>query len=209
MTLESTVAVVDDDPSVLGSVSLVLERAGYKVSTFDAARAFLAAYDSSFPSCLIVDLYMPDMDGLTLQCALRERGVVIPTIFISGSGSIPATVRALKDGALDFLEKPFSGPALINCVQEAMVEAQRLLEQQAEELLVQRRFASLTKREREVMALITQGLSNKQVAAQLSISPRTVENHRARVMQKMQATSIARLCLMLPACVELKKSLST
>lgn len=188
--------LLDDDPGVRRSLSLALSLAGYEVEAYATAEDLLRGLDPAQPGCLVLDLRMPGMGGLEVQQALSARGCLLPIIFMSAFGDIPTTVRALKAGAVDFLEKPFSTDNLVARIDEA-IETDR--QQRAQEALRQTildRVKQLTGREREVMQLVTAGLSNKDIARQLDISPRTVEKYRARVMEKMHADSIADLCQM-------------
>lgn len=194
------VHLVDDDPAVRDSLSLTLQIAGYEVRLYPSAAAFLTDCDGEPEGCLLLDLRMPEMDGLALQQALKHRGFEIPVIFISANGSIPATVAAVREGALDFLEKPFSVQSLIERVEEALAVDRRRRRGRSEGRAVRQRWASLTGREREVMDLVTEGLSNKEVARVLGISPRTVENHRAQVMEKMGAENLPELCRLGAMC---------
>ena len=205
MTDKPTVFLVDDDPAVRKSLSMSLGLAGYEVRACESAEAFFAICPArGEPGCLILDLRMPGMDGLSLQQAMKRRGCTIPVIFISADGNIPVTVQAVKEGAVDFLEKPFSTDVLIARIEDALEQDRRRREEESEKTLVLERSGQLTPREREVMQLATDGLSNKEIARLLDISPRTVENHRARVMEKMLADNIAELCHMVAVCPELK-----
>lgn len=196
MNESPVVMLLDDDPGVRRSLSLALSLAGYEVEAYATAEDLLRGLDPAQPGCLVLDLRMPGMGGLEVQQALSARGCLLPIIFMSAFGDIPTTVRALKAGAVDFLEKPFSTDNLVARIDEA-IETDR--QQRAQEALRQTildRVKQLTGREREVMQLVTAGLSNKDIARQLDISPRTVEKYRARVMEKMHADSIADLCQM-------------
>lgn len=197
MTREPAVVLLDDDPAVRRSLSLALNLAGYEVHAYASANELLEGLDPAQPGCLLLDLRMPDMGGLEVQQALSARGCSLPIIFISAFGDIPTTVHALKAGAVDFLEKPFSTESLITRIEEALETDRRQREQVTLRQAVQERANQLTPREREVMQLVTDGLSNKDIARKLEISPRTVEKYRARVMEKMRADSIADLCQMM------------
>lgn len=200
MSESPTVFLVDDDEAVRGALVWSLKEAGLKVQAFASGEDLLAANAGERPGCLVLDLRMPGMSGLDLQEALRARGSQMPIIFITGHGDIPSSVRAIKAGAIDFVEKPLSREALISRIREAFeVDAQRRLHRAMESEIVGR-YRRLTAREREVMTLVTSGLSNKEIARQLQISPRTVENHRARVMATMLADSLAQLCHMAGIC---------
>jgi FixJ family two-component response regulator len=177
-----------------------LKEAGLKVQGFASGEELLSANPGERPGCLVLDLRMPGMSGLDLQEALRERGCHIPIIFISGQGDIPSSVRAIKAGAMDFVEKPLSRDVLVERIREAFAVDEEQRRQRAMESEIVGRYLRLTAREKEVMALVTSGLSNKEIARQLDISPRTVENHRARVMATMLADSLAQLCQMAGIC---------
>lgn len=200
MSESPTVFVVDDDEAVLGALVWSLKEAGLKVQGFASGEEALAANLGERPGCLVLDLRMPGMSGLELQEALQERGSQTPIIFISGHGDIPSSVRAIKAGAIDFVEKPLSRDALVQRIREAFAVDGERRRQRAMETEIVGRYRRLTAREREVMTLVTSGLSNKEIARQLQISPRTVENHRARVMATMLADSLAQLCQMAGIC---------
>jgi len=202
MTTEPTqiVHIVDDDTAMRESMALMLELAGFQVLSFAGARDFLASFTPEHCGCLVLDHRMPEMTGLELQRELLTRNISLPIIFLSGYGDIPTTVRAVKSGAVDFLEKPVSKEILIERIQQAFAADRRQRALAAEEQSVRDRYAGLTPREREVFQLATRGLANKEIARELDISPRTVENHRARVMEKMQAENIAALCNMARMC---------
>jgi len=195
-----TVYLVDDDEAVRGALVWSLKEAGLKVQAFASGEELLAANLGERPGCLVLDLRMPGMSGLDLQEALQQRGSHIPIIFISGHGDIPSSVRAIKAGAMDFVEKPLSRDALVERIREAFSIDEERRQQRATETEIVGRYRRLTAREREVMALVTSGLSNKEIARKLLISPRTVENHRARVMATMLADSLAQLCHMAGIC---------
>ncbi len=203
MSSEPTVFVVDDDPSVLKAISLSLSKRGYSVEAHPSAESFLAAYDSARPGCLVLDLRLSGMTGFQLQDTLNQQPVKIPIIFISGHGDIPATVHAIKEGAVDFLEKPVRQELLLDRIDEALSEDQRNREIEAQRRGVMDRFAQLTSREREILAMLVADsvdTSTKGIARQLGISPRTVESHRARIIEKMQAKSIPDLVAMAKVC---------
>jgi two-component system response regulator FixJ len=200
---EAKIFLVDDDAAIRDSLCLLLSAAGYQARAFGSAQALFETLRAEHPGCLILDLCMPGMDGLTLQQALKREGCFSPVIFISGDGNIPASVTAVRQGALDFLEKPFAAEILLERVDEALAEHQRRRARAVEEERCRRQFGALTRREREVMRLAIEGLTNKMIARELGISPRTVENHRARVMEKMQASNIADLCQRAAACADL------
>lgn len=192
----STVYIVDDDASLRKSLTRLLKLNGFNVEAFESAEAFLECKRSSAPACLVLDLSMPGMTGLDLQTTLIEDGSLLPIIFITGHGSVPESVQAIKAGAVEFLEKPFDAEVLIALIQKALAEeAARLVKQDTQDSLVER-FASLTDREREVMHLIVgeaATLSSGDIARTLGISPRTIEHHRSRIMLKTQARSVTDL----------------
>ena len=201
MPEEQTVFVVDDDAAMRESMALMLDQAGFRVRTFPSAETFLESCGPADPGCLVLDLRMPGMGGLDLQRTLTRRGYRIPIIFLSAFGDVPATVRAIQGGALDFLEKPVSMEVLIGRIRRSLEEDRRRRGLAAEELRVRALFDQLTAREREVMELAIKGLVNKAIASRLGISPRTVENHRARVMEKMGVANIAELCQVSAICL--------
>ncbi|HUY04101.1 MAG TPA: response regulator [Rhodocyclaceae bacterium] len=182
--------MVDDDPAVRDSLALLLEEGNFAVETFDSADAFLAAGRPAPCSCAIVDIRMPGMDGMQLQAELSRRGVRLPLIFLTGHGDISLSVRAIKAGAIDFLTKPVTGTALLESVQLALLESERLRTQAETMQVAAARVACLTEREREVMVLAVEGLANKEIARRLGISHRTVEIHKARVMHKTGADTL-------------------
>ncbi|MDD1621981.1 MAG: response regulator [Methylococcaceae bacterium] len=195
-TREPTICLVDDEPSVLRALDRLLRSAGYCVAAFACPEAFLSGYDREQAGCLLLDLTMPGMSGMDVQQRLNEVGAHLPIVFLSGYGDIPTTVRAIKYGAVDFLTKPVSEEALFAAVREALAKnaADRL--SSAERALIQRRLASLTPRELEVLKHVVTGKLNKQIAAELGTVEKTIKVHRARAMQKMQAKSLAELVRM-------------
>jgi two-component system, LuxR family, response regulator FixJ len=202
MTETQTVFVVDDDPAVSDSIAVMLKQAGFRVLAFASPRTFLDVYSPRDAGCLILDLRMPEMTGLELQEAHQRLGPGLPVIFLSGYGDVPATVRAIKGGAIDFLEKPVTPDTLVERVRHALEEDNLQRADQAEQRLVRERYARLSPRERQVMRLATQGLGNKEIARVLGISHRTVENHRAQVVEKMQAQNLPDLCRMAGVCLD-------
>jgi len=192
----STVFVVDDDEGVRNSLRFLLRSVGLQTQTVASATEFLDAYKPSQAGCLVLDVRMPGMSGLELQQQLNLRGAVIPVIFITGHGDVPMAVEAMQQGAFDFLQKPFRDQDLIERIQHALerdARARAALDQHAK---IRERLDSLTPREREVLALMTRGKPNKIMAAELGVSQRTVEIHRARVMEKSGAASLAQLVRM-------------
>jgi two-component system, LuxR family, response regulator FixJ len=204
MDKADTVFVVDDDALLRQALTLFLQTEGFRVKAYASARTFLDAYEPDWQGCVILDIGMPGMDGLVLQQTLSTRGARLPIIFLTGQGDISRAVQAVKAGALDVIEKPASEEEILRRVRAAMAhEAIPDAEDQgALELL--NRYERLTQRQREVMILVTSGLSNKEVARRLGISIRTAEGHRFRVMEKMQATSLQELTEMAQACKALE-----
>ena len=187
------VRVVDDDAAVLKSLDRLLRSAGFAVTTYPSPRDFLDQHDGTAPGCVLLDLSMPGIDGLQLQAALTRAGDPCPVVFISGHGDIPASVQAMKAGAVDFLTKPFDATQLLVAVRAAVEKDRAVREARAERSSIGARVAALTPREREVMAHVVAGDLNKQIAAELGIAEKTVKVHRARVMKKMGVASVAEL----------------
>jgi two-component system, LuxR family, response regulator FixJ len=190
------VFVVDDDEAVRSSLRLLLKSVGLAATALSTAQEFLSNYRPQQPGCLVLDVRMPGMSGMELQQQLNMRGAVIPVIFISGHGDIPMAVEAMQQGAFDFLQKPFRDQDLIDRIQRALAKDRDNRAQLMERTRIRERLESLTPREREVLALVTSGKANKVMAGDLGVSQRTVEIHRARVMEKMGATSLAQLVRM-------------
>jgi two-component system response regulator FixJ len=191
-----TVYIVDDDEAVRDSLRLLLKSVGLSASALPTAQAFLASYSPHQSGCLVLDVRMPGMSGLDLQQQLNIRGAIIPVIFITGHGDIPMAVEAMQQGAFDFLQKPFRDQDLIDRIQRALAKDQTNRAELKERGRTRERLESLTPREREVLTLVTSGKANKVMAGDLGVSQRTVEIHRARVMEKMAATSLAQLVRM-------------
>jgi FixJ family two-component response regulator len=190
------IAVVDDDTSVLESLARMIRVCGHDAQPFASAEAFLATLDEQRPEVLLVDLRLPTMDGLALQALLIKRGFHIPTIFLSGWGDIPSSVRALRGGAMDFLEKPCDEDTLLASLERATSVARRERDADSARCVVAKRVATLTRREREVFRWVVTGRLNKQIAALLGTGEKTIKVHRARVMTKMNAGSVAALVRM-------------
>ena len=190
---DATVYVVDDDPALRESLGYLLQSEGLVVRAFEGARQFLADYDRQARGCLVVDVRMPDMSGLQLQEYLAAEGSTLPIIVITGHGDVPMAVKALKNGALDFIEKPFADQQLLDRVHEALDVERRQYGERAKREDRLRRLSRLTKREREVMSGVASGKANKVIAEELGLSPKTVEVHRARLMQKLEVDSLAQL----------------
>jgi FixJ family two-component response regulator len=187
------VFVVDDDVSVRESLELLIRSAGWQPETFASARAFLDRSRIPVPSCLVLDVSSPDLNGLDLQKRVADDRIDMPIIFITGYGDVPMTVRAMKAGAVEFLTKPFDDDVLLSAMRQALERSQTSLRHEGEMQALRDHYASLTRREREVMALVVSGLLNKQVGHELGISEITVKAHRGQVMRKMKAGSLASL----------------
>jgi len=187
------VFVVDDDISVRESLELLIRSAGWQPETFPSAQDFLSRPRSLVPSCLVLDLSLPGINGLELQKRVAAERSEMPIIFITGYGDVPSSVQAMKAGAVEFLTKPFSDDVLLRAIRNAIEHSRVTLLQVAETQSLQERYASLTPREREVMALVVAGMLNKQIGGELDISEITVKAHRGQVMRKMKANSLAEL----------------
>jgi two-component system, LuxR family, response regulator FixJ len=192
----ATVFVVDDDEGVRSSLGLLLESVGYHCALFASAREFLERYRPDQAGCLLLDIRMPDMSGIELQEHLAARGVFLPVIFITGHGDVPMAVQAMKNGAFDFLQKPFRDQELLDRVSRGIQSDAQARDALSKREELRRRHDTLTPREKEVMELIVAGKANKVIAFDLRLSERTVEIHRARVMEKMGTRSVAHLVRM-------------
>jgi FixJ family two-component response regulator len=190
------VFLIDDDRMIREGMQSLIRSVGLRVETFATAREFLVAQRPDAPACLVLDVRMPDVSGLDLQRKLSEANIKIPIIFITGHGDIPMSVRAMKEGAHEFLTKPVRGQDLLDAVQKAIASDRKLREETAELSGIRARFDSLTPREKEVLDLVVAGLLNKQIADELGASELTIKTHRAHVMQKTQADSLAHLVRM-------------
>ena len=190
------VFVVDDDDAVRSSLRLLLKSVGQPAEAFGSAQAFLDAFDPDRPGCLVLDIRMPGMSGLELQQKLNAMHAITPIVFITGHGDVPMAVEAMQNGAVDFIQKPFRDQDLLDRINQALEKDKANRTGLLARDEIRRRMATLTPREREVLDLVTQGKANKVVAGDLDVSQRTVEIHRARVMEKMEASSLAHLVRM-------------
>jgi FixJ family two-component response regulator len=190
MNSQARVFLVDDDAAVRDSIALLLEVAGYAVTTFSCAGYFLDFCTPEHEGCIILDLNMPGMNGTELQQELLRRGIQMPIIFLSGHATIPATVHAIKAGAMDFLTKPVQGSELLKSVKDGMQRSAQIKRQAKKYQMAVSRLSMLTEREREIMTLVVIGLSSKEIAQRLDISYRTVETHRTRAMHKANAANL-------------------
>jgi FixJ family two-component response regulator len=194
--LTPIVFVVDDDVSVRESLEALIRCEGWRPETFASAQEFLGCPRVLVPNCLVLDVSLPDLNGLDLQRLVAEERTDMPIIFITGHGDIPMSVQAMKAGAVEFLTKPFHDEVLLTAIRAALERSRVALKQEAETRVLRDRYASLSQRERQVMALVVSGLLNKQVGGELGISEITVKAHRGKVMQKMKADSLADLVKM-------------
>ena len=197
---ESTVFVVDDDDAVRNSMRWLVESIGLPVETYASAREFLETHDPNRPGCLVLDVRMPGMSGLDLQEKLHENGIVIPIIVVTGHGDVPTAVRAIKAGAVEFIEKPVNDQLLLDTIQRCIEKDIEYRQESATRRIIETRYMSLTPREREVMAQVVAGEPNKVIARNLDLSAKTIEAHRAAVMRKMEADSLANLVHMAITC---------
>ena len=192
----AVIAVVDDDPSVRRGLERLIRSVGWKAETFASAQEFLAQPRAEAPSCLVLDLQLPGLSGLDLQKQMAEVGLETPIVFLTGHGSIPASVQAMKAGAVEFLTKPFDEQDLLRAIQEAIERDRRTRQVHADMRELRERYESLTTREQEVMRQVVSGLLNKQIAGELKITEDTVKFHRGHIMRKMRADSLADLVRM-------------
>lgn len=190
---DASVFVVDDDPLIRDALEQLIKSDGLRAFTFSSAQEFLEKELPDEPCCLILDIRMPRLSGLDLQDELAKRGLTIPVIFITGHGTVPMSVRAMKAGAVDFLQKPFEDQELLDAIHNAIEQNRQTRKEQAEIGEIKQRVESLTPREYEVLSLVTAGMLNKQIAYDLKLSENTVKTHRAHIMQKMKAESLADL----------------
>ena len=193
---EGIVFVVDDDAAVRRALERLIKSVGLVVETFASAREFLHRDPPDGPACVVTDVRMPGLSGLDLQKELGDAGLSMPIVFMTGHGTVPMSVRAMKAGAVDFLQKPVDEQVLLDAIHQALEKGSREQETLAQQTEIQERVDSLTAREREVFELVVSGLLNKQIAAELGASEKTIKVHRGRVMQKMQADSLADLVRM-------------
>jgi len=194
--MKPTVFIVDDDEAIRDSLGLLMKSVGFDYETYANAQDFLDNCDTERTGCLLLDVRMPGISGLELQTKLKEMELDLPILFITGHGDVPMAVEAMKKGAVDFFQKPFRDQALLDRIGQVLDQAQCEQQKQLERQQVSNRLETLTIREREIMALVVEGVGNKVIAADLDISQRTVELHRAHVMQKMHANSLAQLVQM-------------
>lgn len=190
---DTTVFLVDDDLSVLRGLSRLLRSAGWRTEVYQSPQDFINRFDINAPGCLVLDVSMPGLDGLELQCRLADKGCPLPIVFLTGHGDIPTSVRAMKAGAVDFLTKPVRDEDLLGAIGQAVENDRIRRQERAETKAIEERFARLTPREREVLALVVSGKLNKQIASELGTVEKTIKVHRARVMEKMGANSLAEL----------------
>lgn len=195
-----TVSLVDDDPTVRDALGLFLESSDLSVKVYPSAQAFLDDYRPDSPECLVLDIRMPGMSGMELQQTLLKRDIDIPIIFLTGHGDIPMSVKALKAGAIDFIEKPFNADVLLTRIREAIDKDIQIRAYNARKERILSCYEQLTRREREVMKFVIAGSSNKEIAKSLNISHRTIDVHRSRIMAKMDANSLPDLVNMASLC---------
>jgi two-component system, LuxR family, response regulator FixJ len=191
--MQSVVHVVDGDQASRDLITSLAESVQLTVRAYSSAQDFWGGYDPNVSGCLIVDVRLPGASGLELQETLRDKGIPLPVVFVSGYGDIPSAVRAIKNGALDFLEKPFRPQVLLDRIQQAIAKDIRVHQERAEQERLQKRYQSLTTREREIMHHVLAGKSNKVIAFELSLSSKTVEFHRANFMKKLAVETVAQL----------------
>jgi FixJ family two-component response regulator len=196
---DATIVIVDDDPSVRKGLERLIRSLGWETESFGSAQEFLASARIQAPSCLVLDLQLPGLSGLELQKQMTEAGVETPIVFLTGHGDIPASVKAMKAGAIEFLTKPVDEQDLLKAIQEAIERDRRTRQQQADVRDLRDRYESLTSREQEVMQQVVSGLLNKQIAVELKITEDTVKFHRGHIMRKMRARSLADLVRMAEA----------
>lgn len=206
---DQTIYIVDDDEALRDSLVWLLESNNYRVAQFESAEAFLKAYRPDMAGCLVLDVRMPGMSGLELYERLRDRHATLPVVFITGHGDVPMAVSVLKKGAVDFIEKPFSDRDMLKLIDQCLASERENRDRLRQDAAVARRLDHLTGREMEVLELIIAGRLNKQIADDLGISIKTVEVHRARVMEKMEASSLAELVQSVMTCESARGRLSS
>ena len=194
---EHTIFIVDDDEAVRGALEMLVKSVGLSAETFDSAIVFLDQYDPTKSGCLILDIRMPMMGGLELQQELRNRKSALPIIFITGHGDIPMAVKAVKEGAVDFISKPFRDQELLDCINRAIRDLDEQQDRNLAKSKIATNLAKLSPREKEVMDMVIEGKANKVIAMELTLSERTVEVHRSHMMEKMQTRSLAQLVQMI------------
>jgi len=194
--IQQTVYVVEDDEAVRDSLELLLQSDDKPVKTYDSATAFLKSYSDAMAGCIVLDIRMPGMDGMELQKKLNDKHSILPIIFVTGHGDVPMAVDAMKEGAIDFIQKPYREEALLEKIEAALVQDRQQRKRLGEKQEIVRRVKSLTPREHEIMDRMIAGQANKVIAIELEISQRTVEIHRSRVMHKMGTHSLAHLVRM-------------
>ena len=193
MTDDTTVFVVDDDPAIRKSLRWLVESVGFSVQTFPSAMEFLDGYDPTVPGCLVLDMRMPGLSGLELQEKLCRESQQIPIIVLTGYGDVPMAIRAMKNGAVDFLEKPVSDHVLLVHIQSALARDKENRQRISDVKDLCERFQRLTHREREVVQLVSEGLSSRQIGEKLGISSKTIDSHRSKIMKKMKAKNLPHL----------------
>lgn len=203
MAPNRSICIIDDDYAVRKSLSALLKAAGMDACTFATGEEFLTALNGEEPICVLVDVFLPGIDGLTLQQRLADRGIAAGLIFMTGQANVPMAVEAMRAGALHFIEKPFDPENILAAVSDAMIQLNELSKQHARREEVEASLRRLTRREREVLALLVEGHPNKVVGARLGISTRTAEHHRSHIMSKMQARTLSHLIRMSAGMVDL------
>lgn len=188
-----TVFIVDDNPAVRDAIRWLVEQVGLQAKTYASARDFLAAFHPGMRGCLVLDIRMPGMSGIELQEKLHQEGIQLPIIIVTGHGDVPLTVRAMKAGACEFLQKPFNDQTLLDAIQSALDKFSQIWEQKDRMSQTSRNLATLTPREREILEQLRHGKLNKVIAGDLNLSVRTVEGHRAKIMEKMGARTVGQL----------------
>ena len=190
---DAVVFIVDDDPLIRDALEQLVRSVGITVVVFPSAQAFLDAELPDRPGCLVSDIRMPELSGLDLQDELNRKGITIPIIFMTGHGTVPMSVRAMKSGALDFIEKPFEDQELLDAINRAIKQSRMVKKKEAERDVIEQHINLLTSREHEILTLVIAGMLNKQIAYDLGMSENTVKTHRARIMRKMSVNSLAEL----------------